>query len=413
MCSLNKMEVYLDNSATTKPYKEVITVVSEVMESTWGNPSSMHMLGVDAEKYLTQSTDMISQTLRCKPSELLYTSGGTESDNMALIGVAHARKRVGKHIITTAIEHPAILETCAYLEKEGYEISYLGTDELGCIDVNELGSLIRPDTILVSIMHTNNEIGSIEPLEEAGRIIKEINPACIFHTDAVQGYGKARIIPRKSGIDLLSVSAHKFHGPRGVGFLYIKEGTRIDPIIYGGGQQKGMRSGTENVAGIYGMAFAAQKSYDSLDDDRARMYELKRYFIDGLLKIDEVYINGVRAACNLLTENGHEKSDPSGSKVPDEGMGAPNIISASFAGIRSEVLLHALEDKGIYVSSGSACASNRPHVSGTLTAIGLKKELLDSTIRFSTSVFTTREELDYTLENLNDIIPVLRRYTRR
>ena len=389
MCWLNKMEVYLDNSATTKPYKEVIAAVSEVMESTWGNPSSMHMLGVEAEKYLTKSTEMISQTLHCKPAEILYTSGGTESDNTALIGVAHARRRAGKHIITTAIEHPAILETCAYLENEGYEISYLGTDEQGCIDVNELESLIRPDTILVSIMHTNNEIGSIEPLEEAGRIIKEINPACIFHTDAVQGYGKARIIPRKSGIDLMSVSAHKFHGPRGVGFLYIKEGTRIDPIIYGGGQQKGMRSGTENVAGIYGMAYAAQKSYDSMDDDRARMYELKRYFIDELLKIDEVYNNGAVEA------------------------GAPNIISASFAGIRSEVLLHALEDKGIYVSSGSACASNRPHVSGTLTAIGLKKELLDSTIRFSTSVFTTREDLDYTLENLNDIIPTLRRYIRR
>ncbi|MBR6390533.1 MAG: cysteine desulfurase [Lachnospiraceae bacterium] len=406
------MEVYLDNSATTKPYKEVIDAVSEVMESTWGNPSSMHMLGVDAEKYLTQSTEMISQTLRCKPSEILYTSGGTESDNMALIGVAHARKRAGRHIITTSIEHPAILETCAYLEKEGYEISYLGTDGQGRIDVSELAGLIRPDTILVSIMHTNNEIGSVEPLEEAGRIIKEINPACIFHTDAVQGYGKARIIPKKTGIDLMSVSAHKFHGPRGVGFLYIKEGTRIDPIIYGGGQQKGMRSGTENVAGIYGMAVAAKKSYDSLDEDRARMYELKRFFIDGLLKLDEVYINGVGQVGDPLLNTDHEKAGTDGSESSALEMDAPNIISASFAGIRSEVLLHALEDKGIYVSSGSACASNRPHVSGTLTAIGIRKDLLDSTIRFSTSVFTTGEELDYTLENLSRLLPTLRKYTR-
>lgn len=380
-------EIYLDNSATTRPYPEVADAVRRIMEDDYGNPSSMHMLGVNAEKYLTEASDILAGTLKCKPGEILYTSGGTESDNMALFGVAHARRRAGKHIITTSIEHPAVLEPCAFLEKEGYEISYLGTDAQGCIDIGELESLIRPDTILVSIMHTNNEIGSLQPIEAAGTLIKKKNPECIFHVDAVQGYAKDTIIPKKMNIDLMSVSAHKFHGPRGVGFLYIKDKTRIDPIIYGGGQQRGMRSGTENTAGIYGMALAAQRSYEHLSDDRQRMYELKQYFTDELIRIDGVTING-------------------------PAPGAPHIISASFEGVRSEVLLHALEEKGIYVSAGSACATNRPHVSATLTAIGLRKELLDSTIRFSMSTYTTREELDYTLAVLNELLPTLRRFRR-
>lgn len=393
---MSDKEIYLDNSATTRPYTEVADAVARIMTEEYGNPSSMHMLGVKAEKYLTEATDILAGTLKCRPSEILYTSGGTESDNMALFGVAHARRRSGKHIITTRIEHPAILEPCAFLEKEGYEISYLGTDENGLIDTAELESLIRPDTILVSVMHTNNEIGSLQPIEAAGALIKKKNPDCIFHVDAVQGYAKDTIIPKKLNIDLMSVSAHKFHGPRGVGFLYVRDKTRIDPIIYGGGQQKGMRSGTENVAGIYGAALAAKKTYEGIKEDTARMYELKKYFVDELLKMPDVSVNGIGFA-----------GDDTQSIA-----GAPHIISASFEGIRSEVLLHALEDKGIYVSAGSACASNRPHISATLTAIGLKKELLDSTIRFSTSVFTAKEELDYTLENLDSLLPVLRKYTR-
>ncbi len=383
---MSEKEIYLDNSATTRPYQEVAEAVRNTMEELYGNPSSMHMLGVNAEKKLNEASDILAGTLKCKPSEILYTSGGTESDNMAVFGVAHARRRAGKHIITTRIEHPAILEPCACLEKEGCEVSYLGTDANGIIDLNELESLIRPDTILVSIMHTNNEIGSLQPIEEAGSLIKKKNPDCIFHVDAVQGYAKDTIIPKKLNVDLMSVSAHKFHGPRGTGFLYIRDKTRIDPIIYGGGQQKGMRSGTENVAGIYGMALAARKSYADLAEDRQRMHELKKHFTDELAKIDGVYVNGTG--------------------------GAPHIISASFEGVRSEVLLHSLEDKGIYVSAGSACASNRPHISATLTAIGLRTDLLDSTIRFSMSTFTTREEIDYTLSVLTDLLPTLRRFTR-
>lgn len=408
------MEVYLDNSATTKPDPGVVTEMSRIMEEVYGNPSSMHMAGVEAEKILRASSDMIAKTLRCKPSEILYTSGGTESDNTALLGVAHARRRAGRHIITTCIEHPAVLETCKYLENEGYEIDYLSTDPYGVIDTEELRSLIRPDTILVSIMHTNNEIGSLQPIEEAGRIIKEVNPSCIFHTDAVQGYGKARILPGRQNIDLISISAHKFHGPRGVGFLYIKEGTRIDPIIFGGGQQKGMRSGTENVAGIYGMALAAKKAYDELDENVACMYRLKKQLTEELTSIDGVRINGVIVPDSASTESSDTDGAASGaSDVSNERIDAPHIVSASFEGVRSEVLLHALEDRGIYVSSGSACSSNRPHISATLKAIGLPDKLLDSTIRFSMSAETTSEELEYTVATLRELLPDLRRFTRR
>jgi len=391
------MEVYLDNSATTKPYTEVVTLMSEIMLENYGNPSSMHILGVEAEKKLNSATEVLAKTLKCKPSEILYTSGGTESDNMALIGVARARCRSGKHIITTRVEHPAILETCSFLEKEGYELTYLDVDNKGIVDLKQLETLIRPDTILVSIMHTNNEIGSVQPIAEIGALIKKINPNCLFHVDAVQGYGKFEIIPKRMGIDLMSVSAHKIHGPRGVGFLYIKEKTKINPIIFGGGQQKGMRSGTENVAGICGMSKAAQFMYDNLDADREQMYELKELFIKKLLEIEGVSINGV------------DKDNLSKEKLRAT---APHIVSASFEGIRSEVLLHSLEDKGIYVSAGSACASNRPHISATLTAIGLDKSLLDSTIRFSFSVHTTIEEIEYTLSVLGELLPVLRKYTR-
>lgn len=400
------MSVYLDNSATTKPHKEVVDAMSRIMEESYGNPSSMHMLGVNAEKHLKEASEMISGILKCKPSEILYTSGGTESDNMAVFGVAHARRRAGKHIITTAIEHPAILEPCAALEKEGYEISYLDTDEYGRVDAAQVKSLIRPDTVLVSVMHTNNEIGALEPIGEIGATIKEANPDCIFHVDAVQGFGKAVIIPKRLGIDLMSVSAHKFHGPRGVGFLYIKEGTRIDPIIYGGGQQKGMRSGTENVAGIYGMALASHIAYEDFDARIKKLYELKKYFISELCEIENTYINGCGLTDPAMPEDG---SAPSFDNLP----GAPHIISASFEGIRSEVLLHALEDKEIYVSSGSACATNRPHVSSTLKSINLRQDLLDSTIRFSMSSYTSKEELDQALEALRGCVPVLRKFTRR
>ncbi len=383
------MEVYLDNSATTRCFDQVAQLAAKVMAQDYGNPSSMHLKGVEGEKYLRHAREVIAKNLKVNEKEILFTSGGTESDNMALIGTAFANQRAGRHLITTQIEHPAILQTMQYLEKQDFEVTYLPVDANGQVKLEELQRALRKDTILVSIMHTNNEIGSLQPIAEAGAMIKRFNPSIVFHVDAVQGYGKFRIQPKRMNIDLLSVSAHKIHGPKGIGFLYINEKIKIHPIIWGGGQQKGMRSGTENVPAIAGMALAIETIYQNLDEEIEKLYQLKQRFIDGALKINDVKINGL---------TGRDS--------------APHVVSLSVRGVRSEVLLHALEDKGIYVSAGSACASNKPSVSATLQAIGVEKDLLDSTIRFSFSVFTTPEEIDYTLQNMYDIIPMLRKYTR-
>ena len=385
------MEVYLDNSATTRTFPEVAELMSKIMCEDYGNPSSMHNKGVQAERYVRYGRETLAKILKVNEKEIYFTSGGTESDNLALIGCAMANYRAGKHLITTKIEHPAILQTMHYLEDQGFEVTYLSVNDRGQIYLQELQNAMRKDTILVSIMHTNNEIGAVEPIAEAGRLIKSTNPSTLFHVDAVQGFGKYRIYPKRMGIDLLSVSGHKIHGPKGVGFLYIGEKVKIHNIIYGGGQQKNLRSGTENVPGIAGMAKAAEMLYNHLEEDAERLYSLKDYFCEGLRKIPDIRINN------------------------PEGMeGAPHIVSLSVAGVRSEVLLHALEDKGIYVSAGSACSSNKPHTAGsaTMKAIKLPEEFLDSTLRFSMSVYTTREELDYTLQVMYDIIPMLRKYTR-
>mgnify|MGYP000368059252 FL=1 len=385
------MEVYLDNSATTRTFPEVAELMSKIMCEDYGNPSSMHNKGVQAERYVRYGRETLAKILKVNEKEIYFTSGGTESDNLALIGCAMANYRAGKHLITTKIEHPAILQTMHYLEDQGFEVTYLSVNDKGQISLHELQNAMRKDTILVSIMHTNNEIGAVEPIAEAGRLIKSTNPSTLFHVDAVQGFGKYRIYPKRMGIDLLSVSGHKIHGPKGVGFLYIGEKVKIHNIIYGGGQQKNLRSGTENVPGIAGMAKAAEMLYNHLEEDAERLYSLKDYFCEGLRKIPDIRINN------------------------PEGMeGAPHIVSLSVAGVRSEVLLHALEDKGIYVSAGSACSSNKPHTAGsaTMKAIKLPEEFLDSTLRFSMSVYTTREELDYTLQVMYDIIPMLRKYTR-
>lgn len=383
------MEVYLDNSATTACLPEVAKLMTHILCEDYGNPSSMHRKGLAAEHYLKEAKDIFARILKVNTKEIFFTGGGTEADNLALIGCALANKRSGNHIITTAIEHPAVLEPCAYLEKQGFEVTYLPVDSNGIIRMEDLENAIKKETILVSVMHTNNEIGSLQPIAEIGKRIKELNPKCLFHVDAVQGFGKARIFPKRMQIDLLSASSHKIHGPKGVGLLYVSEKVKIIPIVFGGGQQKNLRSGTEDVAGIAGMALAAKTLYDHLDEEVIRLYEYKQYFTEELAKIPETQINGYA-----------------------DGRSAPHVISFSVQGIRSEVLLHALEDKGIYVSAGSACASNHPQTSKTLMAIGLDKSLWDSTIRFSLSVFTTREEIEYTLEVLRELIPMLRRYSR-
>lgn len=384
------MEVYLDNSATTRCFDEVAALMTKIMCEDYGNPSSLHRKGMQAEQYIRYAKETVAKNLKVNEKEIFFTSGGTESDNLALRGCAYANCRAGRHLITTKIEHPAILQTMKQLEEEGFRVTYLPVDEKGCIRLEDLQRAITGETILVSIMHTNNEVGSLQPIEEAGTLIKRMNPRILFHVDAVQGYGKFRILPKKMHIDLLSVSGHKIHGPKGIGFLYVDEKVKIKPILFGGGQQNGLRSGTENVPAIAGLAKAIEIVYCDLDKEVEELYRIKDAFVSGIRKIPDIVLNG---------HPGRE--------------GAPHVVSVSFRGVRSEVLLHALEDKGIYVSAGSACSAHKPQPSATLQAMGVDKDLLGSTIRFSFSIFTTMEEVDYTLETLYDIIPMLRRYTRK
>lgn len=384
------MEIYLDNSATTRCFDEVAGLMTTIMCEDYGNPSSLHRKGMQAEQKIRYAKEVIAKNLKVNEKEIFFTSGGTESDNLAIRGCAYANCRAGKHLITTQIEHPAVLQTMKYLEEEGFRVTYLPVDEKGSIRLEDLQRAITGETILVSIMHTNNEIGSLQPIEQAGALIKKMNPRILFHVDAVQGYGKFRIYPKKMKIDLMSVSGHKIHGPKGIGFLYVDEKVKIKPIVFGGGQQNGLRSGTEAVPSIVGMAKAIEMIYHDLENEAERLYQLKEAFTEGAKRIEGVSLNG-----------------PAGRD------GAPHIVSVSVSGVRSEVLLHALEDKGIYVSAGSACSSHKPQPSATLQAIGLSKDLLSSTIRFSFSVFTTREEIDYTLQVMCELIPMLRRYTRK
>ena len=383
-------EIYLDNSATTRAYDCVGELVKKVMCEDYGNPSSMHAKGVAAEQYIKEAKETFAKLLKVQPKEIVFTSGGTESDNLALRGVAMANQRAGKHLITTAIEHPAIINTMRHLEEEGFRVTYLPVDRYGRVKLDALKEALCKDTILVSIMYVNNEVGSVQPIQEAAGIVKAYNQNILFHVDAVQGFGKYRIYPKKLKVDLCSISGHKIHGPKGTGILYIGENVKIKPIVFGGEQQKNIRSGTENVPGIAGISLAARTIYQDLDVKVAQMRRLKQRFIKGVSQIEDTAIHGLY----------------------DE-TSAPHIISVGFAGIRSEVLLHALEEKGIYVASGSACSSNHPQVSGVLKGIGARQEFLDATLRFSMSEFTTPKEIDYTLDTLYNIVPNLRKYTRR
>lgn len=383
------MEVYFDNSATTRCSDGVTEIVKQAFLTDYGNPSSLHLKGMEAEKYIRQARERIARTLKVNEKELIFTSGGTEADNLAIIGAAMANLRAGKHLITTKIEHPAVSAPMHFLKEQGFEVTWLSVDREGQIDLKELKEAVRKDTILVSIMYVNNEMGAVEPIEEAARIIKGQNPAALFHVDAIQAYGKFPIYPKKSGIDMLSVSGHKIHGPKGVGFLYVKEKTKLKPIIFGGGHQRGMRSGTENVPGIAGLGQAAMEAYENLEQKQQYLYSLREAFIRGLEDVEWAHVNGANKGA------------------------APHILSVSFDKVKSEVLLHALEEKGIYVSAGSACSSNKPAVSETLKSIGLKQEYLDTTIRISFSIYNTLEEVEYCIQTLKELLPRLMRFTRR
>ena len=384
------MEVYFDNSATTRCYDSVKDIVVKAMTEDFGNPSAMHLKGVEAEKYIKSSAESLARLLKVQEKEILFTSGGTESDNLALIGAAFANKRSGNHIITTSVEHPAVSQPALFLQEQGFEVTYLPVDSRGVVKMDALKAVLREDTILVSVMYVNNEVGAVMPVEEIAALVHEKSPRALFHVDAIQAFGKYRIYPKKKGIDLLSVSGHKIHGPKGVGFLYINEKAKIQPQILGGGQQGGMRSGTDNVPGIAGLGAAAVEIYKNLEENVENMYRLKEHIAQGLEKIGDIRINGM-----------------------DLREGAPQILSISVMGVRSEVLLHSLEDRGIYVSAGSACSSHKRKPSATLAAMGMSKDQIESTVRLSFCEENTIEEADYFLQVMGELVPMLRRYSRR
>lgn len=383
------MEAYFDNSATTRCYPEVAEIVVKTMTEDFGNPSAMHLKGVEAERYVREAAQTLAKILKVNEKEIIFTSGGTESNNLALFGGADANKRSGNHIITTSVEHAAVGQPAERLEQMGYEVTIVPVDHRGVVQLEALEKALRPDTILVSTMYVNNEVGAVMPVEEIAKLVHEKSPKALYHVDAIQAFGKYRIYPKKAGIDMLSVSSHKIHGPKGVGFLYINEKARIQPQILGGGQQAGMRSGTDNVPGIAGLGVAAKMVYTDFDEKIEHMYQLKERLAEGFLKLPNVRLNGMEIR-----------------------EGAPQILSASFLGVRSEVLLHTLEEKGIYVSAGSACSSHKRKAAGTLSAMGMEAAQRESTLRFSFSEENTFEEVDYVLEVIGQVLPMLRRYSR-
>lgn len=384
-------EIYLDNASTTRPSPAVREAMLACLEEAYGNPSSLHRKGVEAENIIKKAQGSVAELLKVKEKEIFFTSGGTESNNWAVLGAARARKRQGRHVITSAVEHPSVSAPMAQLKDEGFELTVLPVDSRGLVDPEDLKAALRPDTVLVSLMAVNNELGSIEPIEACGAEIRRHGGVTAFHVDAVQAFGKLPLNPRAWGVDLLTGSAHKIHGPKGCGFLYVSEGTRILPLVFGGGQQKELRSGTENMPGIAGLGAAAAEALAHFGSNRAALYELRHQFCQGLSGLDGVRING----------------------PGEDTLTAPHIISATFDDVRSEVLLHALEDKGIYASAGSACSSHKREISPVLKAIGLDRKAAESTLRFSLSRYNTAEEIAETVRVLGELLPALRRFVRR
>ena len=376
------MFVYLDNSSTTKQYREVNEIMLQTMTENFGNPSSLHRLGMNAEKVVKKARQQVADLLYASPEEVYFTSCGTESDNTALVGTVHARRRRGNRIITSKIEHPAILETCRKLENEGFQVIYIDVDQKGLVNMKQLKENLTTDTIMISIMAVNNEIGTIQPLKQINQIKenfnKENNADVLFHTDAVQALGKLPYLARYA--DMVSVSAHKIHGPKGMGALYIKKGLNIEPYIVGGGQERKFRSGTENVSGIAGFGLACEMAGSNFGGRVQRISEVREYLLEGIrANIDNIKINGFENAC--------EESICS-------------ILSISFLRTRAEVILHELEQSEIYVSTGSACSSNKKGQSHVLKAINLNDNEIEGTVRFSLNEFNTIEEMDYVIEKL-------------
>ena len=375
--------IYLDNNATTKTDEEVVKTMMPYLLDNYGNPSSIYKLGRENRKVVEDSREKIAEILNCKPDEIYFTSGGSESDNTAIRGIAYSYKNKGNHIITSKIEHPAVLETCKLLEKEGFEVSYIGVGENGIINLEELKNAIRPTTTLITIMFANNEIGTIQPIEEIGKIAKENN--IIFHTDSVQAIGSIEIDVEKLNIDSLSLSAHKFYGPKGIGVLYVKKRVKFNKFINGGHQERNKRAGTENVAGIVGLAKAMELAYRDLEEHNKKIKELRDYYVSQVKeKIPYININGDM-----------EKRLPGNSNI-------------SFRFIEGESLLLNLDLKGICASSGSACTSGSLDPSHVLLAIGLSHEIAHGSLRISIGKYNTKEEIDYVVESLVEIVGRLR-----
>ena len=393
-------EIYLDNAATTRACEEAVAAMTKVLREDYGNPSSLHGKGIQAEQYLKKARKTIAKSLKCQEKEIIFTSGGTESNNLALFGAAYAKARRGKHIISTGIEHASVYNPLIFLEKQGYEVTYLPVDRNGIVSLDALREALRSDTILVSVMLVNNEIGAIEPVTEIAKLVHSYNPEILFHVDAIQAYGKVPFTPNACGIDLLSVSGHKLQGPKGSGFLYKKDKVRLLPEILGGGQEGDMRSGTENVPAIAGLSEAVKRYFQNQNAFRDSMYACKAELLKQVMTMPFAHPNAVfEEESDILTIEERVRKT------------APHILSVSFDNIRSEVLLHALEDYGICVSSGSACSSNHPAISGTLKAIGVPDKYLDSTIRFSFSPETTLEEIRTACDALRELVPKLGRFT--
>ncbi|QJA09487.1 cysteine desulfurase [Romboutsia sp. CE17] len=382
------MEIYLDNSATTKPYPEVVDKMVYALTTDYANPSSLHRKGIEVEKNIKLIRQDIARTLGAKDKEIYFTSGGTESNNAIIRGVANLYKKRKNHIISTEIEHPSVLQTLNDLEQDGFEVTYLKVDRDGKINIEELKNAIKPSTILITIMHVNNEIGSIQPIEDIGKYLKSLKDKIYLHVDAVQSYAKINFKPSRYNIDFMSVSGHKLHGPKGIGFMYIKENNRLKPLITGGGQEIGIRSGTENVPGIYGLGEAVKVINKDLNKTIDKISELKNLLKEEIVNnIEDIKLNS-----------------------PEDGV--CHILNVSFKDVRGEVLLHYLEQKGIYVSTGSACSSKKKG-SHVLNAIGLNQNEIEGAIRFSLSDLNTKEEILEVVKILKDSVNDLRMIIRR
>jgi cysteine desulfurase len=371
--------IYLDNSATTRPYDAVISAVGHFMEEEYGNPSSLHRMGLQSEKAVKQARRQIAQGLNCQDNQIVFTSGGTESDNLAIFGAAAALGRRGNHIVTSQIEHPAVLEACRKLEQQGFTVDYLPVDQWGTVSADQLSQAVTDKTILVSFMHVNNEVGTIQPISQ----IASVKGKALFHVDGVQSFGK---LPLSAGAaDLISISGHKIHGPKGIGALYIAKNAKIIPQMLGGGQENGLRSGTENVPAIAGFGVAAEMAFANLTERNKHVAQIKQRLLDGILElIPDIVVNS-----------------------PE--WSSPYILNVSFLGTRGEVLLHQLEQQGIYVSTGAACSSNKKGKSHVLLAMGKSEKEIDGTLRFSFSEFNTLTQMDEVLDKLNGAVTKFRK----